>query len=101
MDAVQDPLFAAIAAYREGNRRFCERPSPRGVEEEEAAIAATYGPPMQALVDWDKPAMSLQSAIDALQVTLDEQCFIDEIGEAMIKAVLAYLKNQLPEPTSS
>lgn len=94
MHAAQDPLYLAIAAFKDGCRRFNALPFPEGAEEEDATIAATYGQPMQELAEWSRPAMSLQGAIDALQLAVDETCFVDDMGEAMVRAVLAYLKNQ-------
>lgn len=97
--AAPDPIIDAIKAYRAGMAAYDEHPIntiPGGgtKEQEAAAVAATYGPPLDALENWDQPAVSRQGAIAALRLVLDGAVdfYLPDESEAMVKAVLRYLE---------
>ena len=62
-----DPLSVAISAFRDGLARMNAIPNEDITQEnEERLIAETYGPPIDVLYEWDKPAITRKGAIDAL-----------------------------------
>ena len=89
-----DPLVHAINNFRAGNAAFCkldedEWPALGG---DDAVIEMTYGAPMRVLDEWEKPATSLQGAIEALKLIRDEQLMLEVMGDSMLAAALAYLE---------
>jgi hypothetical protein len=94
--AAHDPLFDAIDAidaYRRGNEAFNGTPDCMTPEEEAAQIAATYGPPLEVLKAWDKPARTLAGAVAALRLAADENtAFLgSDIADVMVRVALDYL----------
>lgn len=90
-----DPLVAAIERYRAGCEAFNVLPDFGFNDEEEArAVHLTYGPPMEALKEWDEPAVSKRGAISALRLAVEENsvhCGSD-ISSAMVHAALLWLE---------
>ncbi|MBX5008156.1 hypothetical protein [Rhizobium lentis] len=86
-----DSLLVAIDAYRLGCVEFCKLPDD-DPEDEEAAIAATYGPPMEVLEEWDRPARSREAVVAALELLKSEQLVVGDMGNALLDACLLGLK---------
>ncbi|MBX5020181.1 hypothetical protein [Rhizobium lentis] len=86
-----DPLLVAIDAYKLGCAHFCKL-SDDDPEDEEAAIAATYGPPMEVLEEWTCPARSREAIIAALEILKDEHLVLDGLGTALLDACLLGIK---------
>lgn len=89
--SVNDPLLDAISAYRAGMAAYSAREEFSTFEEEDAAIAETYGPPFKVLDDWDQPAQSLSAVREALRLVVDEQLLASGMSEGLVIAALAYL----------
>ncbi|WP_425963755.1 hypothetical protein [Rhizobium nepotum] len=91
-----DPVVKAVQDYRDGCARFnainsADWPLHGG---EDAVIEKTYGGPMKALENWDRPCASRDGAIAALRHALAESEDIycsDSIGP-MLRAALGYLE---------
>lgn len=89
-----DPLIDAIAAYRDGMAQLNAIPEEQITKENEnALIAGTYEVPMHRLLDWDKPALTTEGAIEALRLMSEEDVFVDDMGEPLRRAVLGYLES--------
>ena len=89
-----DPIIAAIKACRDGNAAFCaikeaDWPAHGG---ETAVVDKTYGPPFEALVDWDQPALTREGALTALRYALEENHDVDYSVPSMLAAALAYFE---------
>lgn len=91
-----DPVVKAVQDYRDGCARFsainsADWPLHGG---EDDVIEKTYGGPMKALENWDRPCASRDGAIAALRHALAESEDIycsDSIGP-MLRAALLYLE---------
>ncbi|TPI15759.1 hypothetical protein FJW06_05385 [Mesorhizobium sp. B4-1-3] len=91
-----DPLIDAIADLNAGNAAYPRHPLVHGTQEEnEIAIAETYGPPDDRLKAWNAPAISLEGAVAALRHALYE-CEMfgvsSDILPNMIAAALGYIE---------
>jgi hypothetical protein len=94
-EAMPDPLITAIDAYRAGMAAYDGREEFETPEAEQAAIAATYGPPNQILTNWDKPAVTRAGAIAALQFAAEGHGIVGiDIQQNMIEAALAYFEQE-------
>lgn len=96
-DIAADPLMDAINAYYEGARLFNDLADGVGpYADEDAAIAATYGPTDDALRNWDSPASTRKSAIAALMVARAElrDYSNSDIAKSMIAASIGYLETE-------
>jgi len=85
-------LLDVIAQYREGDAAFngWER---RNYPNEEAAIAATYGPPVSKLENWDTPLESLAEVREALRLAFNpEDAIISDMVKEPLRAALIYLE---------
>lgn len=60
--------------------------------DEEAAIAGTYGPPMEKLERWEAPAESLEDVREAIRLAFAEQALISDIATEPLRAALVYLE---------
>jgi len=60
--------------------------------DEEAAIAGTYGPPMERLENWNAPAESLEDVREAIRLAFAEQALISDIATEPLRAALVYLE---------
>lgn len=99
----QDPLLDAIRAYREGLADF-ERNHPRDDDERtDAFAAATYAPPLARLSEWREPAASLEGAVEALRLALNDTGGVKdtEAGERMVAAALAFLERKQAPPQTA
>lgn len=99
----RDPLVDAIEAYWTGDEAYARHPicSKIDVTDEEmnAACAATYGPPLDALDRWDRPAITREGAIEALRFVVRESQghYASDGVAAMVRAALAYLEAEQPQ----
>ena len=92
---LHDPLLEAIEAFRDGNRRFCALPEDFApYADEDEAIEATYGPPLEALNEWDDPAQSLAGVREAIRIVLKEGCLGNWMEASLLTAALAYLDQE-------
>jgi hypothetical protein len=97
--AIHDPIIDAVNAYYDGIAAF------EAVNEEDfdlhggedALIEKTYGAPLDALDDWDQPALTRDGAIAALRFAVKEHgAFWHSEGTGgMVKAALAYLEREV------
>lgn len=94
-----DPLLDAISAYRTGAAQFeaireDDWPLHGG---ENVVIEKTYGAPLEALENWDQPALSMRSAIEALRFAHEENQahFSNPTVVAMVAAALGYFETQV------
>lgn len=85
----EDPLIAAIEAYRTGNAYFNAIPSQVTEKMEEQIVAATYGPPLAVLTNWQEPATSIEGVEAALRIAVEDG-FGSDVQEAMVTAALGF-----------
>ena len=90
----EDPLLVAIDAYKQGCADYRELPDDDPAAEE-AAIAATYGEPMQALTEWKQPAMSREAAAAALELLKSEHLVLGGLGIALVDACIPFVKGEM------
>lgn len=88
-----DPLATAIRQYRLGVAAFAAIPEADLAEDEEAIVAATYGPAQDALADNIYPTTSLEGVREALRLALDEQAYGCRMAENAARSALAYLES--------
>lgn len=93
---VRDPIIDAINAYRTGMAAYNGREDFANREEEDAAIAETWGPPMAVLGAWDKPAVSRQGALEALRFAIEEaeEYSCSEMLTNAARAALRYFEQE-------
>jgi len=91
-----DPILAAIAAYRAGLAAFnaideADWPKLGG---EMAVVWSTYGEPYRTICNWERPALTREGAAEALKMALSEMSIFedDESHMMLIKAALGYLE---------
>lgn len=85
-------LLEVIAQYREGDAAF-QGWEARGYPNEEAAIAATYGPPALKLENWDKPLESIVEVREALRLAFNpDDAIISDMVKEPLRAALIYLE---------
>lgn len=85
-------LLNVIAQYREGDAAF-HGWEGRGYPNEEAAIAATYGPPALKLENWDRPLESLVEVREALRLAFNpDDAIISDMVKEPLRAALIYLE---------
>ncbi|MBQ0707872.1 hypothetical protein [Ochrobactrum sp. AP1BH01-1] len=85
-------LLEVIAQYREGDAAF-HGWEARGYPNEEAAIAATYGPPALKLENWDRPLESLAEVREALRLAFNpDDAIISDMVKEPLRAALIYLE---------
>jgi hypothetical protein len=81
-----------IAQYREGDAAF-HGWEARGYPNEEAAIAATYGPPALKLENWDRPLESLAEVREALRLAFNpDDAIISDMVKEPLRAALIYVE---------
>lgn len=94
-EAMPDPLITAIDAYDTGMAAYDGREEFETPEAEQAAIAVTYGPPLQILEDWDKPAVTRAGAVAALRFAAKGHGVIGiDLQQSMIEAALGYFEQE-------
>jgi hypothetical protein len=88
-----DPLIAAINNYHAGIAAYDGSVDYETSEDEQAAIATTYGPPLEILAKWDKPAITQAGAVEALRFAANGSNIIGlDIQENMVRAALSYFE---------
>lgn len=96
MPANRDPLLETIRAYRRAYEDF-EHNHPREDDEATDKYAdETYGPHLARLQQWRGPATSMEGAIEALRISLDDEGGVkdSDASDCMTSAALAYLENR-------
>ena len=92
-----DPVYQAITNYSYGMNLFsliAEKDWDKAGGER-AVIEATYGPPLEVLINWEVPATSREGAIEALTF-VSEECkdfFASPTILPMVLAALGYLES--------
>ncbi|ERT78121.1 hypothetical protein P052_01151 [Brucella melitensis 02-7258] len=84
-------LLEVIAQYREGSAAF-KGWEEQGYSDEAAALAATYGPAMDALTNWDGPVNRLDEVCEAIRLAISEDAICDDLARAPLRAALIYLE---------
>ncbi|MBD9640761.1 hypothetical protein IB277_31170 [Ensifer sp. ENS07] len=84
----EEPLVAAIRAYRAGLIAFGELP------DSDFGKVETYEPWQEILDNWNEPARTREGAIEALRAALgdDDGLYGCEGADRMVKAALGYLE---------
>ncbi|RVH56250.1 hypothetical protein CN213_16005 [Sinorhizobium meliloti] len=82
-----DPLIAAVAAYREGARRFNELPEAQ----DEGAAAALAHDAYDRLCTWSHP-LTREGALVALRFIRDRDMIAEDAGHTMLAAAINYLE---------
>jgi hypothetical protein len=91
-----DPLLDAIRAYHAGmaayNSISSEDWSLYGGEE--VVIEKTYGPPLEAIQQWERPATTRDGAIEALRLALEEASLFsaEDTVSRMLQAAITYFE---------
>ena len=85
---LEDPIIAAIVAYRDGIQQYNEVP-----DNDEDAMTHLWREPWGVLRSWDRPCTSREGAMEAMRLAIYE----DDIGESqlpmpLMRAVLGYLE---------
>lgn len=97
--SASDPLIKAIGEYHAAMAAYANDPIVHqgGYTDEEydAAVVGTYSPALEALQRWDKPALTRDGAVAALQFAAQEskQYAASEAMTALMAAALAYFEN--------
>jgi hypothetical protein len=88
-----DPLLATIRAYKKSLADFNQN-APADDDGANAYSDISYGPHLAKLQQWTQPALTKQSAIEALQISIDDVggVYNSEASTRMIKAALAFLR---------
>jgi hypothetical protein len=91
MTQITDPIISAIQAYRDGNAAYNATP-----RDDEETIARTYGPPLDVLQEWERPAQTREGALEAIRLAFEtEREFMGEsLTHNMLAAALAYFENE-------
>ncbi|BAV45735.1 hypothetical protein MesoLj113a_41790 [Mesorhizobium sp. 113-1-2] len=89
-----DPLLDAIGAYRASLADYNAN-APEG-DAADAYAEQTYGPPMTGIEEWEAPATTHRSALEALRLAVDENegCATNPMVAPLLAAVVAYLEGQ-------
>lgn len=82
-----DPLIAAVAAYREGAKRFNELPE---TEDEDAAAKRVHSA-YDRLCTWRQP-LTREGALAALCFIRDRDMIAEDAGHTMLAAAINYLE---------
>lgn len=90
--AAPDPLLETIRLYQRGLSDF--NAQAVGDVDWSKVADATYAPYLQALTDWDKPAASLEGAVEVLRISLTEEdgVYGCDAADRMVEAAYAFLK---------
>ena len=86
-----DPLLQAIQAYRDGAAAYTAAATDDDDANDELA-ERTYVPPLVSLEAWNEPALTQQSAVEALRFALTEAGHfgLSETVRPMLRAALGY-----------
>ena len=90
-----DPLVDAIRAYRAGLAEFNAN-APEDDDEADAYAEVSYGPPLNVLKKWERPAQTRTGALEALRLIADENKDFarNPVVGSLLAAALAYLEAQ-------
>ncbi|MER8661901.1 hypothetical protein NKH34_12245 [Mesorhizobium sp. M1148] len=87
-----DPLADTIAQYYAKMAEFMAIPNGEITgENEDALVAATYGPLDDKLWHATPPATSNRGVAEAIRYALEEHSLIDRVAEAILISALAFL----------
>lgn len=89
-----DPLLTAINDYREDCAAYRELPDD-SPDSDDAAVAETYGPAMETLMNWNRRARSREAVVHALELIKSERLVLDGIGTALLDACIPYVKGEM------
>ncbi len=89
----QSSLLQAIRDYQASLEDF-NKNAPRDDAGASVYSNASYGPKLEVLKNWSKPAETREAAIAALQIAMtdDGGVYNSDAGDAMMKAALGYLE---------
>lgn len=93
-DDGQDPLIEAINDYRDGCAAYRE-PVDDSPDSYAAAVAETYGPALEALINWTQRARSREAVVHALELIKSEHFIVDGMGTALLDACIPYIKGEM------
>jgi hypothetical protein len=94
-EAMSNSLLAAIQNYHAQCKAFRDLPSlsvDASDDEEEAQVAATYGPALDALMNWSEPAGSNESVAAVLELLVQERHIYDAWTTNLLQCCLQFLK---------
>lgn len=93
-----DPMLEAIKAYRAGYAAFMTIPESQITKDnEDDLVAATYGPPQDAILrnaPHTPKVASIAGVREAIRLTFEENALIDCLAENALREALAYLDAQ-------
>ncbi|WP_156940457.1 hypothetical protein [Mesorhizobium sp. LSHC414A00] len=90
-----DPLADTIAEYYAKMAEFMAIPNGEITgENEDALVAATYGPLDDKLWHATPPATSNRGVAEAIRYALEEHSLIDRVAEAILISALAFLDQE-------
>ena len=89
-----DPLLSTIRDYRAGCAAYRDDLTESDFDNDDDLFERTYAPPMRILTAWRDPAATPEGAIEALRLLKDERLVTEDIGFAMIDAVIGYLQGK-------
>ncbi|MER8564260.1 hypothetical protein NKH85_04950 [Mesorhizobium sp. M0924] len=90
-----DPLADTIAQYYAKMAEFMAIPNGEITREnEDALVAATYGPLDEKLWHATPPATSNRGVAEAIRYALEEHSLIDRVAEAILISALAFLDQE-------
>lgn len=87
-----DPLLQTIRLYQRGLLDF--NALAVGDIDWSKVADETYGPHLQTLSEWDKPAATFEGAVEALRISLTEEdgVYGCDAADRMVRAAYAFLK---------
>ena len=98
MAELVDPMLEAIKDYRAGYAAFMAIPSEQITgDNEDALVAATYGPPQSAILlnaPHTPKVTSIAGVREAIRLTFEENALIDCLAENALREALAYLDRE-------
>jgi hypothetical protein len=90
VSSAADPLLDVIRAYQRGLVEFNRNAS----DDWEDLSERTYGPHLLVLDNWDRPATTRESAMEALRIALADKngVYGSAAADSMVRAALGYLE---------
>lgn len=92
---IPDPIIEAIRDYRLGMTAYnCGVVELVAEASDDALIRTTYGPPLEVLSGWTRPAQTREGAVEALRFARQELRDIEDspVVERLVSAALAFLE---------
>lgn len=91
----EDPLLAAVNAFRDGCKAFASIPGEfESDEEEEAAANRTYAAPLAVLDSWSQPARSREAVVASLELIMSEN-LATGYAPALLAACIPFIKGEM------